>query len=106
MTRRTGRAATETRTARPMNELLEILGRRWALRIVWELRETALSSRALAARCGGVSPTVLHKRLRELRDANIVELLAGEGYELSARGSTLVDAMRPLERWAGSWLAG
>lgn len=85
---------------------MDLLGRRWAMRIVWELRETALSSRALAARCGGVSPTVLHKRLRELRDANLVELLAGEGYELSARGTTLADAMRPMERWAASWLGG
>lgn len=87
-----------------MDRLLEILGRRWAMRILWELREAPLSSRVLAARCGGVSPTVLHKRLRELRDADIVDLLDPTGYELSARGAALVEVLRLLEPWARRWV--
>jgi len=86
-----------------MHRLLDLLGRRWTLRIVWELRAAPLSSRALAARCGGVSPTVLHKRLRELRDESIVELVE-RGYELSARGIALIDMLRPLEPWARRWV--
>ena len=52
--------------------LLDLLGRRWALRIVWELREDTLTFRELQARCGGISSSVLNQRLRELRDAGIV----------------------------------
>jgi len=81
-------------------QLLDLLGRRWALRILWELRDTTLPSRLLAARCGGVSPTVLHKRLRELRAAHVVDLQQPSGYALSSDGAALVALLRPLETWA------
>jgi DNA-binding HxlR family transcriptional regulator len=83
--------------------LFDLLGQRWALRILWELRDTALSSRLLAARCGGVSPTVLHKRLRELRAARIVDLEQPSGYALSSDGAALVALLRPLDGWAERW---
>ena len=54
--------------------LLDLLGRRWTLRIVWELREGALTSRALRAACDDASPTILQPRLTELREAGLVEL--------------------------------
>jgi DNA-binding HxlR family transcriptional regulator len=94
-----GRTA-RPKSRRPVLALLDLLGRRWALRIIWELREDALSSRLLAARCGGVSPTVLHKRLRELRAAHVVDLQQPSGYALSSEGAALVALLRPLEVWA------
>ena len=54
--------------------LLDLLGRRWSLRILWELREQSLTSRALRAACDEASPTVLQARLTELREAGFIEL--------------------------------
>jgi len=83
--------------------LLDLLGRRWLLRILWELREAPLTFRALQRRCEGVSPTVLNHRLRELRDAGIVQLERGEGYTLTPDGAQLYRALTPLTQWAGRW---
>lgn len=85
--------------------LLDLLGRRWTLRILWELRDGPLTSRALRTACDEVSPTVLQARLAELREAGLVAHSAGQGYALTARGAELKDAFMPLygfaERWAG-----
>ncbi|MCP5041032.1 MAG: helix-turn-helix transcriptional regulator, partial [bacterium] len=74
----------DQRTGRPIIVLLDLLGRRWALRILWELGEgdddQGLSFRDLQARCGGLSPSVLNTRLKELREAGLVERIDGEGY--------------------------
>ena len=82
--------------------LLDLLGRRWALRVMWELREP-LTFRALQERCGGISPTVLNRRLAELREAGIVELTDGAGYALTEEGGLLVQDLLPLDRWAERW---
>jgi hypothetical protein len=66
--------------------LLGLLGRRWALRVLWELRAGPVPGfREPQSRCGGVSSSVLSDRLTELREAGIVER-ADDGYRLSARG--------------------
>ena len=66
--------------------LLDLLGRRWTLRIIWELRDGPLTSRALRTACDEASPTVMQARLTELREAGLVELLAGDGYRPDAAG--------------------
>ena len=66
--------------------LLDLLGRRWTLRIIWELRDGPLTSRALRTACDEASPTVLQARLSELREAGLVELVAGDGYRLTRAG--------------------
>ena len=58
-----------SRTGRPIMVLLDLFGRRWSLRILWELRERPMTSRALRVACDKASPTVLNERLKELRDA-------------------------------------
>ena len=83
--------------------LLDLLGRRWALRLLWELRGGALSFRALRERCDGVSPSVLNVRLAELREAGVLALLEGEGYALTPGGARLLAALAPLDAWAKSW---
>lgn len=82
--------------------LLDLLGRRWALRVLWELRDGPLTFRELQARCGGMSPSVLNDRLAELRDAGIVEA-AGEGYQLTREGAKLFENLAPLHQWAERW---
>jgi DNA-binding HxlR family transcriptional regulator len=72
--------------------LLDVLGRRWPLRIGWELRDdSALSFRELRSRCDSMSASVLAERLAELREAGIVELNDG-GYRLTKPGQELLQA--------------
>lgn len=86
--------------------LLDLLGRRWTLRVLWELRNGPLTARALRTACDEASPTVLQARLAELREARLVDHAAGRGYGLTAQGRTFLDAFAPLhefaERWAGT----
>jgi DNA-binding HxlR family transcriptional regulator len=84
--------------------LLDLLGRRWALRVLWELRgERLLTFRELQAGCGHISSSVLNERLRELRDAGIVTRTDGSGYQLTAEGQSLLRALAPIEAWSRHW---
>jgi DNA-binding HxlR family transcriptional regulator len=83
--------------------LLDLLGRRWTLRILWELRHQPLTSRALRAACDEASPTVLQTRLSELREAGLVELGAERGYSLTALGRELGETFLPLYHFAERW---
>lgn len=92
-----------SRTGRPIMALLDLLGRRWALRILWELRDGPLTSRALRGACDEASPTVLQARLNELREAGFVELGDGGGYGLTPLGRDLCETFMPLHRFAERW---
>jgi len=92
-----------SRSGRPIMVLLDLLGRRWALRILWELREKPLTSRSLRTACDEASPTVLQARLTELREAGFVELGDGGGYGLTALGRELCETFMPLHRFAERW---
>ena len=83
--------------------LLDLMGRRWSLRIVWELRNGPMTSRELRTACDEASPTVMQKRLDELRDAGLVDLVAGSGYGLTTLGNALIDAVQPLSSFADRW---
>jgi len=89
-------------TGRPIMAALDLLGRRWCLRILWELRDGPRTFRGLREACDEVSPTVLNARLRELREAGLVEA-AGAGYELTTTGGSLGEALKPLHDWSQSW---
>ena len=91
-------------SGRPIMALLDLLGRRWALRAIWELRDGPLIFRALQVRCGGVSSSVLNQRLRELRAAGILDNGEG-GYALTPEGRLLLEAYAPLGAWAERWAA-
>jgi DNA-binding HxlR family transcriptional regulator len=92
-----------SQTGRPIMALLDLLGRRWSLRVIWELREGGLSFRTLQKRCDGVSPTVLNTRLAELREAGVLAQREGDGYWLTREGAGLLAALAPLDAWAKSW---
>lgn len=98
-----GEPVRGSRTGRPVMALLDLLGKRWVLRIIWELRDTSLTFRELRERCDAMSPTVLNQRLRELRDTDIVALAETGGYALTQSGGQLLEALMPLQRWANGW---
>ena len=92
-----------SRSSRPIMALLDLLGRRWSLRIIWELRDAPLTSRALRSACDDASPTIVQARLSELRDAGLVELEPGDGYRLTPLGRELEQTFLPLHRFAERW---
>ena len=100
---RPGTPVRGSRTGKPIMALLDLLGRRWALRVLWELREGPLTSRALREACGGLSPTVLQERTNELREARLVELEEPAGYTLTPLGKELLSRFLPLVGWAERW---
>ena len=91
-----------SKSGRPIMRLLDLLSRRWALRIMWELRAGPLTFRALRAAADDISPTVLQTRLDELRQALLLGTATG-GYELTALGRELVDTFLPLHHFAERW---
>src|SRR5665213_4514325 len=97
-----GRKVRGSETGRPLMAILDLASRRGLLRVVWELRRGPLKFRPLQAACGAVSPTLLNTRLRELRDARLVEL-TDEGYQLTPLGHGLYCAFEPISAWADGW---
>lgn len=85
--------------------LLDLLGRRMALRVLWELSLAGdpLTFRALQA-AAETNPNVLNARLKELRAAGIVDHGA-DGYRLSVEGTALLAVVLPLHQWADGWAA-
>jgi DNA-binding HxlR family transcriptional regulator len=97
-----GRAVRGSRSGRPIMALLDLLGRRWTLRILWELRRGPLTFAELQARCDAMSPSVLNQRINELRENRILIHQQG-GYRLSVEGVGLLGALAPLDDWSKRW---
>lgn len=89
-------------TGHPIMALLDLLGRRWTLRIVWELRDEPRRFRELQDLIGA-SPTIVNTRLAELRAAKLVELDETAGYRLTALGNELLRLFLPLHVWSEKW---
>lgn len=86
----------------PINALFDLLGRRWALGVIWNLDPGPSTFRDLQQKCGGVSPTVLNQRIKDLKEAGILTRTV-EGYALTERGKTLREAVVPLAEWSALW---
>jgi len=99
---RVGRPARGSTTGRPLLVLFDALGRRGALRMLWELRDgRALTFRALLSACES-NPGVLNTRIKELRGLHLVDH-NGTGYCLTEHGLGLVTALGPVNVWATAW---
>ena len=84
---------------------MDLLGRRWALRILWELRDGPQGARSLQSRCDAMSSSVLYDRLRDLTAAGLVGRDEHHAYLLTGLGRSLGTALAPLDRWAQTWSA-
>jgi DNA-binding HxlR family transcriptional regulator len=82
---------------------LDLFGRRWNLRIVWELQHGPVGFRALQQCCDNMSSSVLRQRLTELLDAQIVAQQPDTAYTLTDLGRSVYQALRPLARWSEAW---
>jgi DNA-binding HxlR family transcriptional regulator len=93
-----------SRGGRPIMALLDLLGRRWALRLLWEVQERgALGFAELQAHSTGISPSVLSQRLKELVEAGLLVVgddgRYGPGRDAAALSGILLD----LDAWAKRW---
>ncbi len=98
-----GRAVRGSTTGRPLMAALDLLGRRWALRLLWELRAEPLGARNLRDRCDGMSSSVLYERLGELIGAGLIEKNGNGDYTLTPLGTDLGSALLPLDDWSQRW---
>ena len=84
--------------------LLDLLGRRAALGVLWALADGPASFRGLQERAGGLAASTLNTRLAELRAVDLVTR-TDDGYELTVDGTELLAAGEPLVGWVTSWAA-
>ena len=84
--------------------LFDLIGRRWTLRIIWELQQASgpLTFRELRSACGGISSSVLTRRLHELTDV-LITAHTGDGYTLTDTGDRLVTSLQPALEWSHAW---
>jgi DNA-binding HxlR family transcriptional regulator len=98
-----GQKARGSATGRPIMAILDLLGRRWTLRISWELQHGPLPFRELQRRCEMASPNMLTTRLRECGEAGLIEKREDGTYGLTRRGKSLLELLSPLDGWAKKW---
>jgi DNA-binding HxlR family transcriptional regulator len=102
-TPRPGKPVRGSATGRPLMAALDLFGRRWSLRIIWELRNGELGFRPLQQRCDNMSSSVLRQRLTELLDARLLHQLPDSRYALTPLGQRAYQALRPLTKWSDEW---
>jgi DNA-binding HxlR family transcriptional regulator len=86
-----------------MLALLDLLGRRWALRILWELRMQPASVQALHRRCDFMSTSVLSQRLAELKEARLIDKGGDGSYALTEHGGRLLSRLDGIDEWTQEW---
>ena len=101
-TPRPGQKVRGSYSGSPINAVFDLLGRRWALGIIWNLDKEPMTFRELQGHCGDISPTILNARLKELKEADVIERTL-EGYRLTERGLKLRETLVPLGRWSMTW---
>jgi DNA-binding HxlR family transcriptional regulator len=101
-TKTPGQSVRGSNTGRPIMVLLDVLGQRWTLRLLWELGDTRANFRVLRLKCDDVSPTLLNKRLKQLRELGLVDL-DNWGYGLTLKGKELTQKLVGLDVWANEW---
>ena len=92
-------------TGRPIMVLLDLLGRRMALRILWELREERRLTFRVLQEAAETNPSVLNARLKELREVRLI-VHEADGYRLTRQGRELLETFLPLHVWAEKWARG
>ena len=86
-----------------MLALLDLLGRRWALRVLWELRQQPANFQSLQRRCDSMSTSVLSQRLGELRESQLVERDGSGSYALTESGTRLLARLDGIDEWTQEW---
>ena len=97
-----GQPVRGSKTGKPIMALLDLLGRSWAMGIIWHLNSGPSTFRKIQEYCENISPTTLNKRLKELSLAGLIERTI-DGYSLTKEGKELYLLIEPLGSWAKIW---
>jgi DNA-binding HxlR family transcriptional regulator len=97
-----GKPVRGSKSGVPVMALLDLLGRSWAMGIIWQLSGGALTFRELQERCETLSPTTLNTRVKELTHSQLIEKTM-EGYQLTTLGVELFELIQPIGIWARKW---
>jgi DNA-binding HxlR family transcriptional regulator len=101
-----GKPVRGSKSGAPIMALFDLLGRRWAMGIVWNLARGPMTFRALqspASRVStSISPSILNARLKDLQEAKLVERTL-EGYSLTPLGRELFSLIEPMDAWSQKW---
>ncbi|CAM2006341.1 winged helix-turn-helix transcriptional regulator [Acanthopleuribacter pedis] len=97
-----GQPVRGSRSGAPIMALFDLLGRRWGMGVLWRLSEGPCSFRVLQERCETISPTILNRRLKELREAEFI-VRCDQGYCLTDLGRELHQMLVPLSCFSRQW---
>jgi len=88
-----------------ISQLLGLLESRYAIRVLWALRDGhAQTFRLLQDSVGGITPNTLNTRIKELREAGLVTH-GNDGYVVTPSGLDLLKRMSDLPAFAAKWVA-
>ncbi len=82
--------------------LFDLLGRRWAMGIIWQLSDGCLRFNELQKKCTSISPTILSSRIKDLSEAGLIERTI-DGYMLTPIGMELFKILEPFQEWSVNW---
>jgi DNA-binding HxlR family transcriptional regulator len=99
---RPGKPVRGSQSGAPIMAVFDLLGRRWAMGIIWNLNRGPATFRSLQSLCETISPSILNSRLKDLREAGLV-LLGSDGYQLTDLGKELFLLLKPFGEWAIKW---
>lgn len=100
-----GKPVRGSKSGKPIMALFDLLGRSWALGVIWQLSSGPMTFRKIQESCETVSPTVLNTRLKELTSSDLIER-GDSGYQLTTAGVELFDLLEPLGAWSTRWADG
>lgn len=86
-----------------VSQLLSLLEARYAMRVLWALRDGHPQTfRLLQDSVGGITPNTLNTRLKELREAGLVGH-GSDGYIVTPMGVDLLKRLSDLQAFAIKW---
>ena len=97
-----GKPVRGSKSGAPMMALFDLLGRRWAMGIIWQLSDGCLRFNELQKRCATISPTILSSRIKDLLEAGLIERTV-DGYRLTDMGMKLFKLLEPFQEYAINW---
>ncbi|WP_319532473.1 helix-turn-helix domain-containing protein [uncultured Cohaesibacter sp.] len=99
---RPGQPVRGSHSGAPVMAAFDLLGRRWAMGIIWNLSKGPATFRMLQEQCETISPSILNSRTKDLREAGLVRL-TDKGFELTPLGDELYALLRPVADWSIQW---
>lgn len=97
-----GKPVRGSKSGNPLMALYDLLGRTWAMGVIWQLKDGPYTFRKLQERCESISSSILNKRIKDLIEAGIMERTL-DGYLLTNRGEELRKMLLPFANWSIDW---